>query len=132
MHHPHAFQSKNIRDLVRIGEHRGGAVGDDRAGEFGGRQHARLDMHVPVAKARDHIAPARLDHLRAGADACTGLWDDASDPTRCHDDVITCEAFAGMHVDPDPLPEHQVGRFAPGGHGDEACGHIGPAWDRGD
>ena len=50
MHQPHAFEAEHVGDLVRVDEHRGRAVRDDGAAEFGDRHHAAFDMHMPVAK----------------------------------------------------------------------------------
>ena len=53
LEHPlDALAAEHVRDLVRIGDHRRGAVRNHAAGELGGRQLRRLDVHVRVDEAR--------------------------------------------------------------------------------
>jgi hypothetical protein len=59
VHQPHAGQAQHIGDLVRVDEHRGGAVRDDGAGEFGDGHHAALDMHVAVAQSPEPCSGLR-------------------------------------------------------------------------
>ena len=64
MHHTHTIKAQHIRNFMRIGKHGGGAMRDHGGGKFGGCQHAAFDMHMPVAQARDQIAPCAINHLR--------------------------------------------------------------------
>ena len=54
MHQPHAAQAQDVRNLVRVDEHRGGAVRHDRLHEAADRQHAAFDVHVTVAETGNH------------------------------------------------------------------------------
>jgi hypothetical protein len=82
MHHAHAFQTEHIGDLMRVGEHRGCAMGNHGAGEFSGGEHAALDMHVAIAQARDHVAVLRLDDL--------GVWPCAVFRVRADKGDVAC------------------------------------------
>ncbi len=43
------------------------------AAELRHRHHAALDMHVPVAKTRNEVSPARIDNHRALAYRVAGV-----------------------------------------------------------
>ena len=65
LEHPlHARAAEHVRDLVRVGDDRGGAVRHDRAGELGGRQLGRLDVHVRVDEPRHEVLPAGVHRAR--------------------------------------------------------------------
>jgi hypothetical protein len=55
--------SEHVRDLVRVGHHRGRAVRDDRAGELGRRELGGLDVHVRVDEAGHQVVAAAVDAL---------------------------------------------------------------------
>ena len=64
-----AVGAEHVRDLVRVGDDRGGAVGEHRAGELVDHQLRRLDVHVRVDEAGHEVAAARVDALSAGVAA---------------------------------------------------------------
>ena len=96
MHQLHPGQAHNIGDLMRVGEHRSGAMRDHRAGKFRWGQHTTFHMHMPVTKAGNHIAtPAQ--HLCLGPDAMAGIRANIGKSPRrnCH---IPSQNFACMHI----------------------------------
>ena len=112
MHQPHARQAEHIGDLVRIDEHRGRAMRDHGAAEFGDGDHAALDMHVPVAEPRHEVAPARLHHHRLGADRVAGIRPAIGKAPAADGNVRVLDDLARMHVHPAPAPHHEIGRLA--------------------
>ena len=126
MHQADAFEAEHVGDLVRIDEHRGGAVRDDGAAEFGDRHHAALDMHVAVAQARHQVAPAGIDHLGALADGVAGVRPAIGEAARDDGKVGAGDHLARMHVDPAAVAHDQIGRPAPGRHVDQQRRDLGP------
>ena len=64
-----AVRAEHVRDLVRIGDHRGRAVREHRPRELVDHQLRRLDVHVRVDEARHEVAPACVHPLAAGVAA---------------------------------------------------------------
>ena len=61
----HAVRAEHVRDLVRIGDHRGGPEWEHEAGELVDEQLDRLEVHVRVDEAGHDEAPAGVDRLAA-------------------------------------------------------------------
>ncbi len=66
MHHTHTGQPQYIGNLMRVGEHAGGAMRDHGSGEFRRGQHAAFNMHMRITQAGQHKATLCLDHLGLG------------------------------------------------------------------
>ena len=75
-HQVDALETHDVADLVRVVKDAGGAVGDDAAGVFAGREHRGFDVDVAVEHARGDIGAACLDHLCVLADAVLGVADE--------------------------------------------------------
>ena len=116
MHQPHARQAEDIGDFVRVDEHRGRAVRDDGAGEFGDGDHAALDMHVAVAEARNEIAAIGIDDLRFRPDTMRGIGAAIGEAAFDDGEVRAGDDLAGMDIDPSAVPHHKVRLGA--AHGD--------------
>ena len=127
VHEAHARQAQNIGDLVRVDEHRGRAMRDHGAGEFGHRHHAAFDVHVAVAEARHQVAAIGRDHHRIPADAVGGIGADIGEAPVRDGDVGVVDDLAGMHVHPAALADHHVGGDAAHGGIDQAAAALGPA-----
>lgn len=68
-----ASHTEDVRDFVWVNEHGCGAVGDDGLGEAGDGEHARFDVHVTVAKAREDVTAIGVDDFGVVADAMGGV-----------------------------------------------------------
>ena len=96
MHQLHPSQTHNIGNLMRVGEHSGGAMRDHRASKFRWSQHATFHMHMPITKAGDHItAPAQHLCLRPDAIACVRANISKSPGRNCN---IPSQNFAAVHI----------------------------------
>ena len=126
MHHAHAFQPQHIGDLMRVGEHRRGAMGDHSAGKFRRCQHAAFDVHMPVTQAGDHIAALCLDHLGRVAFAMAGVRPDKGNAARLDRDIMVRQGFTRVHVDPDTAGDNRIRSAASCRNSDQLIGHIGP------
>ena len=126
MHHAYTVEAQDIGDLVRIGEHGGGAMRDHSAGELCRGQHARLDMHMPVAEARDHVAACGVDDLRLGPDLGSGVGDHASDAPLPDGDVVVGKCLARVHIHPCPAFDHKISGRASSSSFNEVGGRVGP------
>ena len=123
MHQLDAGKPQHIGDLVRIDEHRGGAVGDHGAGEFRDRHQAAFHMHVPVAEAGHQIAAPRIDHRRGGTDGMRGIGSHIGKAAGDDGHVGVRNDFARMHVHPGAIADHRFRRPAAHGHVDQQwCG----------
>ena len=126
MHHAHTGQAEDIGDLMRIGEHRRRTMGDHRAGEFCRGQHAGFDVHMPVTKAGDHVAPVCLDNLGLRAGHIAGIRHNGGDPAGGDGDVVAWQGFAAVDIDPDAALDHRVGGRTARGDVDQAWGSVRP------
>ena len=126
MHHADTFKTQYIGDLVRIGEHGCCAMGDHGAGEFGGGEHAALDVHMPVAQTGDHVAALRLDHLRVRPATMIGGRTDKGDAPLHDGNVVIRKGFARVNIHPDAAGDDHVGRAAACSDIHQIGGHIRP------
>ena len=126
MHQPDARQPKHIGDLVRVDEHGGRAVRDDRAAELRHRDHAALDMHVPVAEPRHEVSAVCLHHDRVGADGMGGIRPAVSEAAARDRKVGVGDDLAGMDVDPAPAAHDQIGMPSSGRDIDQHPRHVRP------
>jgi hypothetical protein len=58
---PHAVQPEHVGDLVRIQDHRGRAVGQDRPGELIEHELGRLQVHVAVDEPGEENLARRVE-----------------------------------------------------------------------
>ena len=131
MHQAHAGQAQHIGDLVRIDEHRGGAMRDHGAGEFGDRHHAALDMHVAIAQTRHHVAALGFDDFCLRPDGVRGIGPDIGETASGDGDVGAGNDFARMDVDPGAVADDHVGLGAPHGGIDKPMRGFGPGFQSG-
>ena len=130
MHQPDAAQAQDVGDLVWIGEHGRRAVRDHGGGELGRSQHARLDVHVPVAKPWDQEPPLGPDHICLRADAMRRVRADIGETPFGDRHLPPVQDLAGLDIDQLAAPDHAVGRLTPCRHGDKNGRHVLPGFER--
>jgi hypothetical protein len=105
-HVPDSFDAQHVGDLVRVGDHGGGAARCNRAGEPGDSGHGTLDVDVGVDESRGHDAAVEGDGLAGpvGADADDGPILDGD---------VARHGLTGKNVEDAAAFEQQIGlRFA--------------------
>ena len=116
-----ALQPEDIGDLVRVDEHAGGAVRQDRPHKLGHGQHARFDVHMPIQQARHQVLAVCFDDACLLADGMGGIRADIGDPTILDGNIGLRHELAGLHADPGAFAQHQVGRLAAHGNIDQSA-----------
>ena len=105
----HAGHARDVRELVRIDEHRRRTARADGFRVRAGRQHRRLEMHVHVDEPGSEEATFAVDHVeRVGARAA--LVDARDD--RPDDADVGNALLAATDVDHRSASEEQVERLA--------------------
>ena len=101
-----AVESHDVRELMRIDHHGGGAARHHGAGEFRDREHGAFDVDVGVNEGRGEIASAAVD------DRPALVRPDADDHAVRHRDVAFMD-LAAQHVHDPRVAEHDVGGLVP-------------------
>ena len=128
VHQPDAGQAQDVRDLVRVDEHRGGAVRDHGADELGHGDEAAFDMHVRVDETRDKVAAGGVDDLGPRAYGVGRVGADIGEASLGHDDVGAWDDLARIDVDPGAAADHQIGRTSAHRHVHKGRGRPGPCF----
>ena len=108
---------EDVRDLVRIGDHRGRAERQHQAGELVDEQLRRLEMHVGVDKPRHEVPAGELKDL-----AAVVVPDSGDVPVR--DREIAVEPLAREDREHLRAADHEVGGLVSAGDG-EAAAEVG-------
>ena len=112
----------DVRELVRVDEHRGGTARAHRFRVAAGREHRRLEVHVHVDEARREEAPAAVDRVeRIGARTTrVNAGDERADDADVGGALLTTS-----DVDDRPAGQQEIERFPP------LRGRYGTGADRG-
>ena len=103
-----AVGAEHVRDLVRVGDDRGGAEREHEPCELVDEQLHRLEVHVRVDEARDDVSARRVDRLAAL------VRSDAGDRP-VHDRDVGLEPLAREDGEHPPAAHDEVGGLvAPG------------------
>ena len=99
-----AIGAEHVGDLVRVGDHRGGAVGHYGAGELVDHELGRLDVHVGVDEAGDQVRARDVDLLSA-------LIPAEPDHMAVLDRDVEVQPLFREHGEHMAAREHKVGRL---------------------
>ena len=107
-----AVGAHDVGDLVGVGDHGGGAVGQHRLGELHRADQRAFQMDVGIHKAGQHDLAAHV-HLHIAA-----VFAHAHDQPLGHGDVAMTQ-LVGEYVHIGGILQHQIGLLPSGGHGDD-------------
>ncbi len=105
----HTVDARDVGELVRIDEHRGGAARAHRLGVRAGREHRRLEVHVHVDEAGRDEAAGAVERVE-GVGARAGLVHARDE--RTDDADVGGAQLAAPDVDERAAGEQQVERLA--------------------
>ncbi len=109
-----AVGSHDVGDLMGIGDHGGGAVGENRLHKLPGGDQGTLQMDMGIQEAGEDDLSGAV-HLRRA-----GVLSHANDESLRHGDVGGTE-LVGEYVDIGGVFQHQVRSFPSGGSFDDAA-----------
>ena len=103
----HALDAEDVGQLMRIPEHRGGALGEDDFGVALGWQMRAFEVHVGVHQAGRQVATGQGTHFMGVGAAAAGV--DAGDHLADDTDVSGAN-FARGHIDDLRIDQQQIKR----------------------
>ena len=109
-HQPYAFQTKHIRDFMRVNKHGCGSVDQYRARKLAYSQHARFNMHMRVQQTRNQKPTGCLDDLGIGPNRMRCIFSNVSNPAIFHSYVDSRDDLARLHTNPISFLDYQVSR----------------------
>ncbi len=118
-HQTHAAKSQHVGNLVRVDEHPGGTMRDDRPDKLRDGEHPRFDVHVAVEKPRDQIASRSVQHLRILTYSVRRIAADKGNPLSGNGDVGMLHHLSGLNAHPPAVADNQIGAIPPHRHVDQ-------------
>ena len=113
-----AGHTEDVRDLVRVGRDRGGAVGQHAAHELVDPELGRLEVHVGVDEPGCERSTADVDDL-------DGVARTPPDDDAVADREVGVDPLPGGGHEDAPAGDEEVGRYRAAGSGDGAGGAAG-------
>ena len=126
VHHPDAFKTQHIRDLMWVSEHRRCAMRNNGSRKFSRGQHTTFDMHMAIAQTGNEVATSCINHFGLRSNTMRRIRSNIGKAPFDNRHLPAIQNFTRLNINQTSTLDHKIRVFATSSDGDQAGGDLGP------